>query len=218
MTITTAMCNALNHPSAMNKHPNSKAGFSLVEVLVAMTISLFILASSYACIFSLAKGSESMINFTEMNTQTRIALEIFARDGRMTEDIEVFEQTKCAILRDFWDPTTDSYVSRFVTYEHVPEAGTFTRTIQRANLVKGELVPGTLIDRETLLFDVEEMNFYYYRLVDPEIPDYDPIARTQLEVKHVQLEAKLRRSVLNLDNTNYIISARFMMRNKDVGE
>ena len=161
----------------MNKQQNSKAGFSLVEVLVTMVISVFILASSYATIISLAKGSESMINFSEMNTQTRVALEVFARDARMCADVHTFELDKS-------------------TRGAPPRIG-----------------PGA-----TLLFDVEEMNFFYYRLVDPDIPNYDPIAQTKLEVKHVQLEAKLRRSVLNLDNTNYILSARFMMRNKDVGE
>lgn len=202
----------------MNKQNKSKAGFSLVEVMITMTISVFILASSYACILSLAKGSESMINFTEMNTQTRHALEIFARDARMCENVYEFTDKKVSILRDVWNPATNSYVSRYIIYEQIPEAGTFIRSEHRASLVKGELVPSTLIERETLLFDLEEMNFYYYRLVDPDIPNYDPIARTKLEVKHVQMEAKLKRSVLNLDNTNYIISARFMMRNKDVGE
>jgi prepilin-type N-terminal cleavage/methylation domain-containing protein len=200
----------------MNKQ--SKAGFSLVEVLVAMVISVFILASSYATIISLAKGSESMINFTEMNTQTRQALELFGRDARMSDEVYTFTSSKFSGLRELWDRTTNGYVERYITYEYVPSAGTFTRSVQNVNIVSGAKVPGSVLSRETLLFDVEEMNFYYYRLVDPEIPNYDPIARTVLEVKHVQLEAKLKRTVLNLDNTNYIISARFMMRNKDVGE
>ena len=218
MTITTGISDHPNHLPNMKKQQNSKAGFSMVEVLVAMTISVFILASSYACIISLAKGSESMINFTEMNTQTRIALERFGRDARMASNVYEFTDKKCSILRQVWDPASNSYVRRYVIYDYVADAGTFTRSVHRASLVKGEFVPSTLINREILLFDVEEMNFYYYRLVDPDIPNYDPIARTKLEVKHVQLEAKLRRSVLNLDNTNYIFSARFMMRNKDVGE
>ena len=200
------------------KQSSPKAGFSLVEVLVAMVISVFILASSYATIISLAKGSKSMINFTEMNTQTRYALEMFARDARMCENVYEFTGSKVSILREVWNPDTNSYVNRYVIYEHVPAAGTFTRSVHRAVPVSGELVPSTLINREVLLFDVEELNFFYYRLVDPEIPGYDPIAQTKLEVKHVQLEAKLERSVLNLENTNYILSARFMMRNKDVGE
>jgi prepilin-type N-terminal cleavage/methylation domain-containing protein len=200
----------------MNMKKNANAGFSLVEILVAMTISVFILASSYATIISLAKGSESMINFSEMNTQTRSALEMFGRDARMCKNVLDFSATKFTGLREIWDPSTSTYVDRYVSYEHVPTAGTFKRTVYAKKPLVGGL--GAVISSDDLLFDVEEMNFYYYRLVDPEIPDYDPIALTKLEVKHVQLEAKLKRTVLNLDNTNYIISARFKMRNKDVSE
>jgi prepilin-type N-terminal cleavage/methylation domain-containing protein len=204
--------------NTMKMNNSSKAGFSLVEILVAMTISVFILASSYATIISLAKGSESMINFSEMNTQTRATLEIFGRDARMCDDVHVFTATKFTGLREVYDAATSSYVDRFITYEYVSQAGIFSRSVNKVATVKGAKIPGTLVNQETLLFDVEQMSFYYYRLVDPEIPNYDPIARTVLEVKHIQLEAKLKRTVLNLDNTNYIISARFMMRNKDVGE
>ncbi|MEX0332127.1 MAG: type II secretion system protein J [Puniceicoccaceae bacterium] len=203
----------------MNKQRNSKSGFSLVEVLVAMVISVFILASSYATIISLAKGSESMINFTEMNTQTRKALELFARDARMSENVYEFTTNKVSILREVWDSKSGKYEKRYIIYQHVPEAGTFVRSVWTTPVAPPYYPVGEIAkDRETLLYDVEQMNFFYYRLVDPEIPNYDPIARTRLEVKHVQLEAKLKRTVLNLDNTNYILSARFMMRNKDVGE
>ncbi len=52
------------------------------------------------------------------------------------------------------------------------------------------------------------MNYYRY--------NRDELALNPLETKHIQLEAKLQRNVLGITNTNYIISARFMMRNKDV--
>ena len=143
---------------------------------------------------------------------------MFGRDARMVEDVDTFTMTKFVGKREMWDDKTNRYVDRFITYESIPQAGTFTRTINAVSIVKKAEVPGSEISRQVLLFDVEQLNFYYYRLVDPEIPNYDPVARTVLEVKHVQLEAKLKRNVLNLDNTNYIISARFMMRNQDVGE
>ena len=202
----------------MNNALRSKGGFSLAEVVVAMTISTFILASSYAAIISLAKGSESMINYSEMNNQGRIALEIFGRDARMASDVRDFGQSKFTMLRQVYDRGASDYVERFVTYEHIPDAGTFARRVYAVNTINGGKVPGNLLNNEILLYDVDELTFFYYRLVDPDIPNYDPIARTVLEVKHVQLEARIQRRVLNLTNTNYIISARFMMRNKDVGE
>ena len=203
---------------AMNTKRHSKAGFTLVEIMVTVTISAFILTSVYATIISLAKGSESMMNYTEMNTQTRIALEVFGRDARMANYVHEFGQNRFTMKREIWDRSTNAYVEQFITYEVVPSAGTFSRTVYGVNIVNSAPVPGTVLSSETLLFDVAEMNFYYYRLVDLEDPNYSPIATSIPEVKHVQLEAKLERSVLNLVNTNYILSARFMMRNKDVSE
>lgn len=218
MTIITG---TFNPPEGirMNKTKAlSKAGFSLAEVLVALTISTFILASAYAAIISLAKGSESMINYSEMNTQSRMSLEIFGRDARMTKDVYQFTDTTFTAKREIWDDNTNSYVNRFIRYRFVDTAGTFTRSVFTVGYSGGKEVPGTRLSREILLYDVDELKFTYYRLVDPDIANYDPIATKKLEVKHVQLEAKIQRSVLNLANTNYIISARFMMRNKDVSE
>lgn len=198
------------------RHINSKSGFSLAEVMVAVTISAFVLTSAYAAIISLAKGSESLMNYTEMNSQSRMAIEVFGRDARATSNVHTFSTNRFTLLREIW--TGSYYADRFVTYEYVPQAGTFTRIENRATIVSGARVPGAEIDREILLYDVDELNFKYYRLYDPEITNYDPVARTKLEVKHVQLEAKLLRNVLTNENTNYIISARFMMRNKNVGE
>ena len=194
----------------------SKSGFSLMEVMVAVTISAFILTSAYAAIISLATGSESLMNYSEMNSQSRKAIELFGRDARATANVNTFSTSRFTLLREVW--TGSYYADRFVTYDYVSAAGTFSRIENSAVLVKGALVPGAEVSRKILLYDVEELNFKYYRLYDPEIKDYDPIARTRLEVKHVQIEAKLLRNVLTNENTNYIISARFMMRNKNVGE
>jgi len=203
----------------MKAFSKTKAGFTLVEVMVAVTISAFILTSAYATIISLAKGSESMINYSEMNGQTRVALEVFGRDARMAKNVSEFTTTKFTMLREVFNPATNKYEDHFVTYQYIATAGTFTRDEYTSYTgANGKTVPNKLVSSDILLFDVEDINFFYYRLVDLDASGYDPIAKTVLEVKHVQLEAKLERPVLNLTNTNYIISARFMMRNKDVGE
>ena len=198
------------------KTRSSKSGFSLAEVMVAVTISAFVLTSAYAAIISLAKGTESLVNYTEMNGQSRVALEIFGRDARATSEVYHYGTNRFTLLREIWNGS--SYVDRFVTYIYVPEAGTFSRVERSVSIIKGERVPGIEMEREILLYDVEELNMAYFRLYDPEIKDFDPVARTIPEVKHVQIEAKLLRNVLNSENTNYIISARFMMRNKYVSE
>ena len=185
----------------------------MAEVLIAVTVFAFVLTSAYAAIMSLAKGTESLVNYTEMNNLSRNALEIFARDARMTKEVYDWTDTKFTCKRKVW--TGSSYVYRYITYEYVPNAGTFTRTVFT---VDANDTPGTELESEILLYDVEDLNLVYYRMYDPEIQNYDPIARSELEVKHVQLEALLTRNVLTTENSNYIISARFMMRNKYVAE
>lgn len=178
----------------------AQSGFTLVEVIVAMTIGVFILASSYATIMSLAKGSESMINFSEMNGQTRTALELFGRDSRMARDVESATANTVRLERSISGTVYD------VVYAYVPTAGTFTRTVYEDDTTT---IAGLPDANKTLLFDVDELALTYYTLRHDET--VKPIS-----IKHVQLEAKLERKVLNIANTNYIISARFMMRNKDV--
>lgn len=188
---------------------NSKKGFSLAEIMVATTISAFILTSAYATIMSLAKGSESMINFSEMNGQTRVALELFGRDMRMASDVETASEQVVKVQKKVYIPSSNANIACDITYEFVPSAETFTRTIVRRDT-------GTTIEDRILLYDVDALKFTYYSLINPTDPWVSPAAHNPLEVKHVQIEAKLQRNVLNLKNTNYIISARFMMRNKDV--
>lgn len=193
----------------MNTLFRSKAGFSLVEVMVATTISIFILASSYATIMSLAAGSKSMINFSEMNGQTRVALELFGRDARMASNVTAASQSAISLTKKIYIPSISSYKICTVSYTFVPSANTFSRKVVRNDT-------GTVLEDRILLYDVDELTLTYYSLINPADPWISPIANNNLEIKHVQLEAKLQRKVLNIDNTNYIISARFMMRNKDV--
>jgi prepilin-type N-terminal cleavage/methylation domain-containing protein len=175
----------------------NKSGFSLVEVMVSMTIATFILASSYATLISLSKGTESMVNFSEMNAQTRIALEYFGRDARMASAVIHASTTSFRLEREMGGNQIE------VRYRYVPDSKIFERIQFDSS--------GNVTERRTILYDVDELFFNYYTARQ------NPTNGTGLaDIKHVQLEAKLERNVLNITNTNYIISARFMMRNKHV--
>ena len=193
----------------MKTYRKSKSGFSLPELVIAMTISAFVLTASYATVISLAKGSKSMINFSEMNNQTRYAIDLFGRDSRMASDVTVANDTTFTTRNSIWDNSTSAYRDYTVTYKFFPSAGTFKRTVT-------DIVTGSVVEDRILLYDVDELKFTYYSLIDPAYPLISPETTRLLEIKHVQVEAKLQREVLNVTNTNYIISARFMLRNKDV--
>lgn len=172
----------LQNPRQGNK------GFTLAEVLIAMTIAGFMLSASYATILALAKGTHSMANYSEMNGQTRMALEIFGRDARMASAVHTASANQLSFTA-----TGD-----VIEYEYSPAANTFQRTVNSD-------------PPRVLLFDVEDLHLRYYTL------RHDETTRP-IEVKHVQLEAKMQRRVLQFVNTNYLLSARFMMRNQDVSQ
>jgi len=188
----------------MQVEKHSKTGFTLAEVMIAMSIAMFLLATTYAALFSMSKGSESMINFSEMNGQSRYALELFGRDMRMAKDVFTdsthgFSSSEVWITRRA-DPSTSTDIR--VGYEFDDNSRTFTRLVEDSS--------GNLLSEQILLYDVNSLHLNYFRYIN------NQTALNPLETKHVQLEAELQRKVLALKNTNWIISARFVMRNKDV--
>ena len=185
----------------MKLSKQAKKGFTLPEMMITLTISAIVLTSAYATLASLAKGSRSMINFSEMNTTSRFALEMFGRDARMARDVEVSTPSRVRLEREIDGTTYD------VEYVYDAQAGTFRRTIY--NNDTNTIATGVARPDRVLIYDVSDLNLNYYTL-------RHAVTDRPIEVKHVQLEAVLERQVISLTNTNYIISARFMMRNKDV--
>ncbi|MGC9451043.1 MAG: PilW family protein [Oceanipulchritudo sp.] len=176
----------------------SRQGFTLTEVMVTLTISAFLLASVYATVMSLAKGSESMINYSEMNRQARIALELFGRDIRMASWVDSASKYKIRIEREIRNTTYD------VEFEYNPQAGTLSRFVYDHDTNSIADIPNA--DR-ILIYDIDDLAFSYFT-------QQQNTPMTITDIKHVQLEALMERKVLNIINTNEIISARFMMRNK----
>lgn len=166
---------------------DKKGGFTLAELVVALAILSIVLASMYPAIIQIAQGAESVVNYTEMNTLTRNAIERFGRDARMAQHIKL--ATDHRIILDVQGVD--------VEYRFYPDVGAFYREVNS--------------NQQLLFTDSQDLQFSFYDLRQNPTSDIN-------EVKHVQLEAVLQRQVLQLFNTNYIISARFMMRNRRVSD
>ncbi len=210
------MTTIIAKPPEVPRAGRSRSGFSLPEVMVAMTLSMFVLGSAYATLLSLSKGSESMLNYSEMNGQARVAIELFGRDARMAENILQSEPGKKPEYR--FDATNVWFVRRMslnsnnrirVGYSFNPDDGTFRRVVHDEH--------GELIESKILIYHVNSVKFNYYdnlgRSDRHAVYANDPMGAH--EAKQVQLEALVQRRVLNLRNTNEILSASFVMRNKD---
>jgi len=170
-------------------------------MLIAMTLAALVLAGTTSAIMALVKGSQSLVNYSEMNTESRFALENLGRNLRSANSVKAVANDGFRITRVRSDGTQED-----LRYDYDAQA----RTLSLSNLTSGE--------NRVLLHDVNSPHAaIYYKLK----PTYGTGAAAEptsnpLEVKHVQLEAELRRDVLNLANRNYIISARFMLRNHRV--
>lgn len=180
-------------------------GFTLSEVVIAMTLSVFVAGFAFATILALAKGSESMINFTEMNAQTRLAIETFGRDARMANSVLVQEFSSSSIILRVPDANTG--ILRDIRYLYDPTSQTFSREVWE-NLYDSNQDPDS---SKILITHVDNLTFNGYTVLNEETT-HAP------DVKHIQLEALLIRSILNIENSNYILSARFMLRNKNASE
>lgn len=174
---------------------SSRHGFTLVEMLVSLVIGSIVLAGAMASILSLSQGSNSLINYVDMNNESRITLELLGRDVRGATDVTTMTDTHLIL-------TTTGPSKTEVTVEYLYEdaADTFYRIEN-----PGEADENTVV----LLNNVDDLEIRYYNL-------NGDTADVPLEVKHIQVEAIMKQTSLKAENTNHIISAQFMLRNKPV--
>lgn len=185
--MTISIVRSERRPIRFRRH---RGAFTLPEVLMAMALAAILLTVSASALIGLAKGSESLINYAEMNSQSRHALDRLGGLLRSASDVA--------------KATDDTF-----EFDRLTEDGTSEHVILALDRSTGVLKATVGGVESILLRDVNSLDFNYFTLRQ------DPTTNP-LEVKHVQLEAELTRNVLTLTNRNYIISARFMLRNHRV--
>ena len=168
----------------------SRKGFSLVELMLTMFIGGIILAGATATLNLWARSSMAVGNYADMSGSTRRALDIFASDARMATDVSASSTSQFTFTAFGAGTSTVA-----VDYTFDADAGTLTRTYDGASQV--------------ILEDVDQFLFAYL--------DLNLTTTTNpLSVKVVRIESILQKRVLNISNTDEIISARFMLRNRQV--
>lgn len=169
----------------------ARSGFTLTEVLIATSIIAVAMTVAYSAIIQLSRGAASVANYTELNQKTRVVLEQFGRDIRMGKNVTAVSDN--GITMTTQGPTSEVNV----IYQYVPNTKTLFRTEE-----------GTT---RRMMWDIEEFKFVFYNILKQETTN-------PLEVKEVQLEATAQRKVSQATNTQYIISAKYVMRNRVVAQ
>lgn len=173
-----------------------RAGFTLVEILVSMGLASMILVSVLSSFIFFGKSSSSVGTYSDMSRESRRTLELLAQDIRMAEDVIVAQPYRLILQ----EPA--SIGGNRVWYEFDIDELNFTRT---------EMNGLTVVQQKTLLNNVELFNFAYYNI-------RGDLTTKLIEAKSVRIDAEMARYVTGLRNTDYIISARFMMRNREVSQ
>ncbi len=166
------------------------SGFTLVEMMIAVALAGLVLAGAATTLNVWARSSMSLGNYADMSGNSRRALDIFSYDVRMANNVSVSGSTTFTLAA-----YNAGSGNSMVTYSFDADANTLTRNYDGVSSI--------------VLNDVEKFGFSYL--------DLNRAATTDaLSVKVVQIEAVLLKRVLNLNDTDEIISARFMLRNRQV--
>ena len=182
--------------------------FTLVELMFSMTILMIALGSITGTFMVFAKSSASLGEYVDMSSESRKALELFSRDVRAANGIAVIGATSSngVVYTEQGLNLTfpDYYGNRSVTYSYDSTSGILRRI---------ENYEGTQSE-SNLLTGMQQFKIQLFQAPGDDFESISgPVASVNEWAKSLQLDAELIRTVVTLDNTDYIISARFMMRN-----
>lgn len=165
------------------------SGFTLIELLTATSILGLTFSGLLSGLVFTSKSTCSLGNYSDMVRESTFFLETFAREVRMAEDVNAIGPSAFSMDVAFaGGPKT-------IEYEYRAASETLVRTENGVESI--------------VMSDVDWVDFKYYNVLNVE-------TNTLMEVKSVQMEAELEKRALDLVNTDHIISARFLMRNRTV--
>jgi prepilin-type N-terminal cleavage/methylation domain-containing protein len=174
-------------------------GFTLVEVLIATSLSAIILGGVLTSSVMIGRSSTVLANYTEMEGQARLGLEQFAQDVREAESITWISATE---IRLTYRDTAD------VTYALLLDARGIWTFSRNGRVAIDRVLP-------------ESFSLIGYTIAGLEIPlaveGTPEFAQATRDTKQLQISMRARRTGVNLPAaTHTVISARFILRNKRV--
>ncbi len=106
-----------------------RAGFTLVEVMVATSLLAVVLAGVLAAYLFLGRNLTRLVNFQHQEVESRRTLRTFTQDVSAAIELTTATTTVLTVTK----PTAAAGVSTTVTYTYSAAAGTLVRTEGGAN-------------------------------------------------------------------------------------
>jgi prepilin-type N-terminal cleavage/methylation domain-containing protein len=174
-----------------DRQHQTRKGFTLLELLVAMGISSMLLIGIFSSAIFISRSSLATTDYAGMDSEARIALEVFAREVRMASNVSSFSSDSVTLT------VQNGGTSYDVTYTYVPGIKAFYRAYGTA-------------DQQLLVSGITNFQFSRYTLL------HTP-ATNDLETKQLQLELRsIRSGPAKSFTSNNVVSARYVLRNKIV--
>ena len=179
--------------------PKPQRGFTLVEVLIGSTISVFILAGVISTFLFIGRSTANIVNYSDMESEAREGLEYFAQDTRQASNL-------------IWNSSTSITLTvngTNIVYAYSSGDGSFSRT-------EGAGAADVIIDGITSF----EFAGYMITGAGVSLADLSTAAKREAAsdvTKQVQIYLKANRTSTTVAAaTNTVLSARFILRNKRV--
>jgi prepilin-type N-terminal cleavage/methylation domain-containing protein len=177
-------------------------GFTLVEVLIAATLSAFVLAGVLSSFLFISRTSFRASAYSEMESEVRRGLETIARDIRNASDVH-WNSAQSVTLTVNGAPVTYAY-----------DGSAASATYRSFYRLPGDA--GSTQPRAVLIRSLDpDFTFRRYKVVQPGINDNT--ATTDAETKQLQLVLRTRRTNLATTGASQaVVSSRYVLRNKPV--
>jgi hypothetical protein len=180
-----------------------RSGFTLIELIIATTRSSLVLVGVMSTFLFLARASVAAANYSDMEVETRAAIEIFARDVRMASNVTWNSDDSVTLAVDTATGRTNVTYAYNANAVSGRPARSFTRTIGA--------------NTEVLVTGIRVFEYTAYKINTEAISLASINTATNQMTKQIQIsmEIERRRPTVAL-TTDKVISARFVLRNKAV--
>jgi type II secretory pathway pseudopilin PulG len=179
-----------------------RAAFTLVEVIIAATLSALVLAGVLSAFVFITSTGFRASGYSEMEAEIRRGLEAFARDARNATDVH-WNSAQSITLKLGTGAVTYSY-------DNNPASLTYRGFFR----VEGDT--GSALPRLVLIHNVEpEFAFKRFKLMQANVEDNT--ASNDSETKQLQVTLRTgRANGATAAAGNSAVSARYVLRNKRV--
>ena len=183
-----------------------RRGFTLSEVLIASTLSAFVLAAVMSSFVFIGRTGFRASGVSEMENEVRRALETFSQEARLATDVRWNSAQSLTLTLPAGSPAAQ------VTYAY--DADARSATYQCFYRVVGD-ASSTAARRALVRGVASDFAFRRYKLEQPGVSDNT--AANDRETKQIQIVlSAARTSAVTAGTSQTIASSRYILRNKRV--